>query len=344
MKKKIVNFHIITLDKNTGYGKASANMMDALSAAGCIVNPVFPGRGCPPADIDFFLKPPPWNGGRARRKIAYFYWEAIPLPASWAAWLHTVDEIWAPCKLVEDCCKMAGFNKKIFQVPTPASAFELSKIPKAKFSGFKDDSFIFYSIFQWHKRKGWNELLESYFDEFSSDDNVGLIIKTNPIHWDLKGQIVEDIKSVRSRFLNKKPPTLVLINDIISESDILSIHKAGDCYVAPHHGEGWGMPIHDAIMSRKQIIATKFGGVIEYLDDDSFFPIPFHMVPVSGMEWNGAYSSNQQWAQPDTSSLKSIMRDVYLNHDKYIKKNMLINKNIEDLTLDSIVNKIKELI
>jgi glycosyltransferase involved in cell wall biosynthesis len=135
-----------------------------------------------------------------------------------------------------------------------------------------------------------------------------------------------------------------LINDIISESDILSIHKAGDCYVAPHHGEGWGMPIHDAIMSRKQIIATKFGGVIEYLDDDSFFTIPFHMVPVSGMEWNGVYSSSQKWAQPDISSLKSIMRDVYSNHDKYIKKNMLINKNIEDLTLDSIVNKIKELI
>jgi hypothetical protein len=50
------------------------------------------------------------------------------------------------------------------------------------------------------------------------------------------------------------------------------------------------------------------------------------------------------WAQPDINALKSIMRDVYLNYKKYFKKNMLINKNIEDLTFDSIVTRIKELL
>ena len=344
MKKKIINFHLITNDKNTGYGKAASNMMDAIIATGATVYPIFPGRVGPNADIDFFLRPPPWSGARTRRKIGYFYWEAIPLPPPWAASLNQMDEIWAPCKLVEDCCRSAGFNKKIVRIPTPAKEFDLSKIPIAKFTGLKDNSFIFYSIFQWHKRKGWHELLESYFDEFSENDNVGLVIKTNPIHWELRDQTIQDIKLIKSKFSGKKTPPLILINDIISESDILSIHKAGHCYVAPHHGEGWGMPIHDAIMAKKQIIATKFGGVIEHLDDESFFPIPFDMVPVTGMEWNGAYNSSQRWAQPNVNAMKSIMRDVYLNHDKYIKKNMLINKNIEDLTFDSIVNRIRELL
>lgn len=344
MKKKIINFHLITNDKNTGYGKASANMIEALSEAGCQVNPIFPGRVGPNADIDFYLRPPPWNFGRSKRKIAYFYWEAIPLPPGWASSLSLVNEVWAPCKLVEDCCKDAGFRGKINRLPTPASKFDLSQVPHAKFVGLKDDSFIFYSISQWHNRKGWSELLHAYFEEFSDNDNVGLVIKTNPINWAIKDQVIEDIRGIKSKFSYKKTAPLILINDIISEQDLLSIHKSGHCYVAPHHGEGWGMPIHDAIMARKQIIATKFGGVIEHLDDDSFHPIPFKMVPVTGMEWNGAYNSNQMWAQPDVNALKSIMRDVYLNYKKYFKKNMLINKNIEDLTFNSIVSRIKELI
>ena len=55
-------------------------MMEALVAADAIVNPIYPGRGSPSADIDFFLRPPPWIGGRGKKRIAYFYWEAIPLP------------------------------------------------------------------------------------------------------------------------------------------------------------------------------------------------------------------------------------------------------------------------
>ena len=104
------------------------------------------------------------------------------------------------------------------------------------------------------------------------------------------------------------------------------------------------MPIHDAILAGKQIIATKFGGVVEFLDDDAFHPIPFSMVPVAGMEWNGAYNSSQRWAQPDLNSLKSIMRDVYKNHKIYIKKNMLINKNINKVSFDYITSLIKSII
>lgn len=332
------------MDKNTGYGKASWNMLEALKLTENKITPIQPGRPAPNADIDFFLRPPPWNMGRARRKIAYFYWEAIPLPDGWAAAVNTVDEIWAPCQLVADCCKMAGFKGKLFIVPTPAFPVDFSIIPEADIPGIPPDSFKFYSISQWHNRKGWPELLRAFFDEFSEEDKASLIIKTSPINHTLRPQIIEDIRLIKSEFGGKKTAPLAVIHEIISEDQILSIHKAGNCYVAPHHGEGWGMPIHDAILAGKQIIATKFGGVIEFLEDDAFHPIPFEMVPVSGMEWNGAYSPSQRWAQPNLDSLKKIMRDVYKNHKIYIKKNMLINKNINKLSYSSIASLIKSII
>ena len=344
MKNKTINFHYMTVDKNIGYGKASANMLEVFRLTEHRINPVQSGRPAPHADIDFFLRPPPWNMGRSRRKIAYFYWEATPLPDGWAACLNTVDEIWAPCQLVADCCKMAGFKGKIVIVPTPAIPIDFSTVPEMDIAGIPADSFKFYSISQWHNRKGWVELLTAFFDEFSAEDNVSLIIKTNPINHLLQDEIKKDIFNIKSNFSYKKTAPLVVIPSIISEQELLSIHKSSHCYVAPHHGEGWGMPIHDAILAGKQIIATKFGGVVEFLDDEAFHPIPFSMIPVSGMEWNGAYNSNQRLAQPDIIALKRIMRDVYNNFKVYIKKNMLINKNIENISIEKITSLIKSII
>ena len=341
---KIINFHYITNDKNTGYGKATSNMIDLFNLTGKKINAVQFGRPVPNADIDFFLRPPPWNIGRSKRKIAYFYWEAIPLPEPWAACLNSVDEIWAPCKLVADCCKMAGFKGKIVIVPTPALPIDFSKVSNAEISGISNDSFKFYSISQWHNRKGWVELLNAFFDEFSIEDNVSLIVKTNPINPSVQHQIVEDVSAIKSKFGGKATAPLALIHTIIPEEHLLSLHKSCHCYVAPHHGEGWGMPIHDAILAGKQIIATKFGGVVDFLEDESFHLIPFSMVPVSGMEWNGAYSSSQKWAQPDTIALKNIMRDVFKNYKTYVNKNMLINKSIDRLSFDSILELVKKII
>lgn len=54
MKKKTINFHIITTDRNIGYGKASSNMIEVFRKTGHSVNVIPPGRKAPIADIDFF--------------------------------------------------------------------------------------------------------------------------------------------------------------------------------------------------------------------------------------------------------------------------------------------------
>ena len=344
MKQKIINFHTITTNVNTGYGKATSNMIDVFRDTGAKLNILTPGQRPLYADIDFYLRPPPWNYGVAKRRIAYFYWEALPLPDGWASLINSIPEIWAPCPLVAQACKMAKFNGKLHIVPTPAKPIDFSKIKNISIDGIREDCFLFYSIFQWHTRKGWRELVRAYFEEFNENDNVCLVIKTNPINNESLKQIPEDISLIRSEYSHKSTPKLFLITDNISEQDLLSIHKSAHCYVAPHHGEGWGFPIHDALLSGKQIIATKFGGVLEFIDDANFHPIPFEMESVSEMSWNAVYNSKQKWAQPDFNSLKKIMRDVFTNYKKYIEKNMLIKDNLNSLTPEYIAKTIKELL
>lgn len=343
--KKTINYHLLTTDKNTGYGKASVNMLEALKKTNNIINIVAPyKKHNPVADIDFFLRPPPWFIGKTKKKIAYFYWEATPFPDGWASVINTVDEIWAPCKLVSDCCKLSKFKGKVEIIPTPSiMPSDFNSVKKISIPNCDEDTFIFYSIFQWHNRKGWKELLKSYFDEFSNKENVVLIIKTNPIYHNLYDQILLDIQNIISQY-NKKTPRLYLIRDIISEEQILSLHRTGHCYISTHRGEGWGMPIHDAIMFGKQIISTKFGGVTEFLDDDSFYPVEYELGPVRDMEWNSVYSESQLWAYPKISSIRENMRNAFQNWKENINKNILITKNIEQLSFDNVVKIINNLI
>jgi glycosyltransferase involved in cell wall biosynthesis len=347
------------LNNYSGYGYAVKNMALAFSDSKCNTQFAFSDKikqdyssvysrlnnyqdKC---DIDFYLHGPPWNRhqSNAKYKIGYFYWEADKLPPVWARGLNYVNEIWAPCKLVEVACRQAGFRGNIKIVPTPAEEWQSDKkviIPSSISDSYmiSDDIFKFYSIFQWNERKGYRELLVSYYRTFTKSDKVMLIIKTNPlnINGNTKEKIKHDILDIKRRLNQPYYPPVYLITDIIPEQDVRALHMTADCYVSPHHGEGWGMPIHDAMLAGKQIITTRFGGVTEFLDENSAHIINHSIGPVKNMSWSSLYTANQNWAYPKVSHLKSLLRDVYENHNSYNDKAICAKKIAESMTISSI--------
>tara|TARA_B100000131_G_scaffold323028_1_gene379335 strand:- start:1560 stop:2690 length:1131 start_codon:yes stop_codon:yes gene_type:complete len=273
-------------------------------------------------DIDFYIHTPPFSRHRSNKyKIGYFYWEADSLPIEWQRDILCLNEIWAPCKLVKKACLRAGFRGPIEILPTPFSRTQEgptdTMFPSPISDNFllSDGIFKFYSIFQWHKRKGYSDLLKAYYEEFSADDNVVLIIKTHPLAGE-RGSVDKikfDILSIKNRINKKRPAKVFLITDFLEKNQIDDLHRGSDCFVLPHRGEGWGMPIHDALLAGNHVIATKYGGITEFLDEDSLHIIPHDIGPVREMPWTHLYSSSQSWAYPKYICLKEIMRDVYKN-------------------------------
>lgn len=346
--KKIINFYGITDDPNIGYGMATRNMRDAFLMTNSNVNYIglnsnFLGS----SNLDFFLRPPGWPTTKSKRKVGYFYWEAMPLPLGWQRAIFSADEIWAPCQLVKDCCLMAGFSKPIHIVPTPFRPWDINISGSLSINGIDDSTYKFYSIFQWHTRKGWKELLTAYFNEFSNEDNVVLILKVNSIHGTIgNNSIRSDIEHLKIEIGKKNLPKVFVIDSYIPMEHIWALHEYADCYVSPHHGEGWGMPIHDAIYAKNQLIITKFGGVTEMLNDSCANIIEHRLGPVQDMGWNPVYSPDQTWAYPSVEHLSFLMRDVFLNHndDKYIQKQNNLNKIIEKTSIKSVSNLISNII
>lgn len=322
---------------NTGYGVATKNIIDSLKTLDINLKLSVKGIECDKyflsPNINLYIQCPPFKMAYSDRtsskyKIGYFYWETDRLPRQWNKSMRWLDEAWVPCELVRDCLLKDGFSGPIEIVPTPAN--NSGKIKKMNISIDDKNLFLsknvfrFYSIFQWHERKGWKELLSAYFEEFSSEDNVVLILKTMPLK-NNTDKIKSDILNLKRKINKKNFPMLYLITKTIEESEINGIHKYSDCYVSPHHGEGWGMPIHDAINFKNELIITKFGGITEFLDENSANIITHSMGAVKNMEWCKFYGGYQSWANPSKKSLKQIMRKIYESNKDDEKVNNAFN-------------------
>ena len=301
------------------------------------------------ADIDFYLHVPPFSFHKSSNyRIAYFYWEADTLPKSWAKDIKgSVDELWVPCELTRQAVLKSGFSGPIHTVFTPIEPGDISNIKIAMKSNseniLSDDVFKFYSIFQWNERKGYTELISAYLKEFNSNDNVILILKVNEIKYKSNGlsKIKSDILDIKRRIDEKNAPDILLITEHLKDDDLAGLHQLCDCFVLPHHGEGWGMPIHEAMMHSNKIITTKFGGITEYLDDDSAYIIPHSLVNVPKLNWTNLYDEYQKWAQPSVDSLMRLMRNCIGDE---LKKGIAAKKIADKYSIDLLSNDIDKLL
>lgn len=271
-------------------------------------------------NIDFLIQTPPFSKHNTHNyKIGYFYWEADRLPIAWERDIcKSLDEIWVPCELTKNACRKAGFKGPIEIIHTPRPLEVLSKRVSIPAVGSKefvvdDKAFIFYSIFQWNERKGYRKLLKAYWEEFSKSDDVILVIKTNPIQHKNHGiaKIKHDILSLKNTIRKNDIPPIFLITKFLEDDYIGGLHDLGDCFVLPHHGEGWGMPIHDAMMHDSLVVTTKYGGITESLNSSNSLLIKHKIVNVKPMDWNPYYHEYQNWADPDVGHLKLLMRKAF---------------------------------
>ncbi len=266
--------------------------------------------------------------------IGFVAWETSLLHPKWSASMGLVDEMWVPCEWNKQALITSGVNKPIYVIPhgIDPDIFLGGKEEDYFINGLSEKTLKFYSIFQWMNRKNPEGLLRSYFNTFRPEEDVVLILKTY-----LGGNSGKDKQYLREFILNIKRdmnisyyPKVILIGDILSRSQILGLHKYGDCYVGLHRGEGWGLPLFEAGLAGNPVIATSCGGNLEFMTEDNSYLVNHQMTYVSGMSsFNVWYLGNQQWAEPELPHASWLMRNVYENRKEAEKRGKLLKENIK---------------
>lgn len=246
--------------------------------------------------------------------VAHFFWETDRLPPVFVKGLEVVDEIWTGTQATADAIRNSRVEKPIFVFPQPTQTVVPDVAPYNSSQTENFDGYLFYSIFEWTARKNPDVLVNAFMSEFRGGENVGLLLKTYFQSFAPANipKMLEKVEAITRWYKDGSPQIFLELNPL-NYNGIQSIHLRGDCYVSPHRGEGWGIPIVEAMAHGNPVIVTGYGGVAEYIEDGvGGFLLPYTMEPVSGMSHaTRYYCSDQKWAAVKQADVQSRMREIY---------------------------------
>jgi glycosyltransferase involved in cell wall biosynthesis len=187
---------------------------------------------------------------------------------------------------------------------------------------------------QWNARKNPDGLLRAYFNAFTEEDKVRLVLKTyigNGLqpHEETR-RIKEMIHRLKSDMHLSSFPKMNLVTSNLSSDQIKALHLYGDAYVTLTNGEGFGLCTMEAGLAGNPVIATGMGGNMEYMNNQNSYPIPFSWDYVYGMgSFNPWYVGNQQWGRPNSVAASKLMREVYENRNEAAARAVKLKEKIQ---------------
>lgn len=283
--------------------------------------------------------------------VGYSFWETSALHKTWPGYINdNLQLCLVPCEWNKEVYINSGVTIPVRKVKQGIHTSEFENVGALNIAGLAEDTFMFYSIFQWTYRKNPEGLLRAYLASFQNNENVALVLKTyksnfSPTEKELVRKLVAQCKYLMP---TDNPPKIYLLLDLLSRDELLGVHKRGDCFVLPHRAEGWGMPHFEAGAMGNPVITTGMSGNMEFTTKENSYLIDYSWTPVSGMPWSLWYAGGQQWwAEPDLKQTSDYMKHVYNNREEAKTRGLALKNNIHtnfawDSAVMDMINSIEE--
>lgn len=246
-----------------------------------------------------------------RYKIGYTMLEVDGLPADWVNQANGMDEIWVPSAFNLHTFASSGVRKPIRVMPLGVDPdYFHPGIRGRRFS----EKFTFLSVFEWGERKAPEMLLQTFAKQFRNRSDVLLVCKI--INNDSTIDVPTEIRKLELGAAAGN--IIVLHNDKIPSSWMSSLYRSADCFVLPTRGEGWGMPIMEAMACGLPVIATNWSAQTEFINESNSYPLRVKkLVPAQA---RCHYYNGFNWAEPDAAHLAHLMRHVVDNRSEAAAK------------------------
>ena len=319
---------------HTGYGLAAMTNVTALKIAKHQVNvkpyqnsshPIPPNQffGSPDVIIDHSQ---PYTWGRNKvdgtLHIGYTTWEADRIPNGWLENIHKMDQLWVPCEWNKEVFRKCGVVIPIHVIPHHVLQ---PRTPKKPHNG----RYRFYTIATAHYRKNYPGLIEAFKKTLQKVDA------------ELWVKIAGSESNYYKNLFQKAGlmDNVVWIDERYSTAQMSDLHASCDCYVSLNTGEGFGLPIADAIAHGNRVVVTGYGAVLDYAKGHADF-VPYKLGPVHSSMRSHGFDGSMSDAKADVEEAAKIMSDIAMRKRKIVFN--LSEKVLKDHSYETLALKMEK--
>jgi len=264
--------------------------------------------------------------------------ETTRIAPQWIEKCEVVDKILVPsvhAKKGFDTTTWKGTNEANQEVeahnqtPVEVVPYAAKNIEGAPLELELDYKFNFLTVAQWGPRKNLDKTIQWFVEEFK-DEKVGLVVKANTAKNNVADRMhcTERIKHLLSNY-PERSCKVYLVHGNLREDEVhgLYVHPQIKAIVSTTHGEGYGLPLFEAVCHDLPVIAPNWSGHVDFLYAPKkdkkgktkrkahFGKVDYTIAPIQkDAVWEGVLQAESQWCYPKEASFKSLLRDTYKNY------------------------------
>ncbi len=242
----------------------------------------------------------PRNKGRTR--IGYTMLEVDGFPAEWVKNGNALDEVWVPSAFNRDGFVASGLTAPIRVMPLGVDIDHFHP----GITGFSNPGgdFVFLASFEWGERKRADMILKVFNQTFRRAEPVVLVCKVINVNkpTNVRAQIEAlglSASGGRIAFLHNRE---------FPYHQLGALYRSADCYISAGRGEGWDMPLMEAMACGLPSIATDWGAHTEFVHGGISYPLRIRgLLPADA---RAPYYKGFRWSDPDPEHLAHLLRHV----------------------------------
>ena len=189
--------------------------------------------------------------------IGYNVWETTEYPKAFFNLIHKYDQFWVPTKWQKDNLVKQGYPQDKVKIVPEGIDPEVFK-PAAKKPA---DKFTFLLFGKWEYRKATEEIVSAFLEVFKDHNDVELIASIDNAYKFETGKMIEEkLKHLKLTGNNIKllhfPPA----------SEYLDHLQQGDVFISCARGEGWNLPLIEAMACGIPSVYSNWGAQLEFAE------------------------------------------------------------------------------
>ncbi len=259
-----------------------------------------------PAQVEVRHQFPPDLRPAASGRLAVIQpWEFGAAPVEWVEGINAnVDELWVPSAHVRDVYVASGVEAgrvavvpngvdlEMFSPDGPRMELDAAGLRLLFVGGLID-------------RKGPDVLISAFLDVFAGRDDVTLVVKD----FGADGIYpMSDRSRLRDYAESGQSPRIVYLHRDMSTAEVASLYRACDVLVHPYRGEGFAMPVLEAMACGLPVMVTAGGPTDEFCPDDACWRIPAERREYDEDRAGKWVTAGRPWMlEPDPGQLRELL-------------------------------------